>query len=291
VDERRNSEKSAYEVENERGGVEQDAQVLAQEATKILPSLFKLVETIPGTATKKKSNSAQDTMDIDKPSGDTENVDSQRSQSVIDAIAAFARLAPKPFLQSLFKKVMQRLLVASQSDEIETEKICTLLGLSQALLASQALDDASISLLYRALKPLIRTDEHEARLQKRAYKVLLEICNCHTSFVTEPALLQELTALLLDSITTSQVSARHMRLKCMRLIVEGFDGGNEDHAVSNKKDDLREYYLVHAALTCSALVSGCNRKDCSGSVTLSEGLQWKGKGGCLSVTCLHGGSA
>lgn len=174
-------------------------------------------------------------MDVDKvkPSGDTRNVDSQRSPSVVDAIAAFARLAPKPYLQSLFKKVMQRLLVACQSDEVETEKICALLELFQALVTSQALDDASKSFLYRAIKPLIHTNEHEARVQKRAYKVLLEICKCHPSFVTEPALLEELTALLLDAIMTSQVSARHMRLKCMALIVEGFDGANADHAVSN----------------------------------------------------------
>lgn len=160
-------------------------------------------------------------------------VDSQRSQSVIDAIAALARLAPKPYLQSLFKKVMQRLLAASQSEEQETEKICTLLGLSQALVTSQALDDASISLLYRAIKPLIRSDEHEARVQKRAYKVLYAICQCHSSFVSEQGLLQELLELLLDSIMTSQVSARHMRLKCMTLIVEGFEDGNAEHNVSH----------------------------------------------------------
>jgi hypothetical protein len=155
VDERRNSEGENYEVEGGTGGVEQDAQVLAQAATTILPSLFKLVETIHGTVTKNKSNSAaQDAMDMDedKRSRDTENVDSQRSQSVVDAIAAFARLAPKSFQQSLFQKVMQRLLVASQSDEMETEKICTLLRLSQALLILQVVDDASVSLLYRAIK-------------------------------------------------------------------------------------------------------------------------------------------
>jgi hypothetical protein len=188
---------------------------------------------------------------------------------------------------------MQRLLVASQSDEIETEKICTLLGLSQALVTSQALDDASISLLYRAIKPLIRTDEHEARVQKRAYKVLLEICKCHPSFVTEPALLEELTALLLDSIMTSQVSARHMRLKCMALIVEGFDGLSTDHTVSNIMifAILPWYCRAYHAPLSVILVSGCNRKDCAGSVTLSEGLQWKGKRGRLSVAYLDGGIA
>lgn len=210
---------------------DQDAEVLAQASTKILPALFKLVETFQGTNTK-----SSDSMDVDegKKAGNKNiAMDSQRSQSVIDTIAAFARLAPKLYLQSLFKKVMQRLLSASQSEERATEKICTLLGLSQALVTSRALDDASISLLYRAIKPLIRSDEHEARVQKRAYKVLFFICQSHSSFVTEQGRLDELIELLLDSIMTSQVSARHMRLKCMTLIVEGFEDGSAEHSVSD----------------------------------------------------------
>jgi len=230
---RRVREGEPLDAEEDSGSsVDQDAEVLAQASTKILPALFKLVETIQGTSTK---TDGAGEMDVDEGNkGGSKNValDSQRTQSVIDAIAAFARLAPKPYLQSLFKKVMQRLLATSQSEEQETEKICTLLGLSQALVTSQALDEPSISLLYRAVKPLIRSDEHEARVQKRAYKVLFAICQCHSSFVTEPGLLQELVELLLDSIMTSQVSARHMRLKCMALIVDGFEDGNAEHDVS-----------------------------------------------------------
>ena len=45
--------------------------------------------------------------------------------------------------------------------------------------------------------------------------------------------MNELIELLLDSIMTSQVSARHMRLKCMALIVEGFEDGNDEHNVSS----------------------------------------------------------
>ena len=230
---------------------EQDAEVLSQASTKLLPSLFKLVETLHGTSTKVKLEDVAKTMEIEEEnsSGEKKNVfqDSQRSQIATEAIAALARLSPEAYLQSLFKKVMQRLLAASQSDEKQTEQICTLLGLSQALVTSQALDDASISLLYRVVKPFIRTDEHEARVQKRAYKVLLEICQCHPSFVTEPARLAELTALLLDSIMTSQVSARHMRLKCMTLIVEGFDCGNPEHSVSiNYVPNCTDYGCFHS---------------------------------------------
>ena len=233
VYERSNGEEELVDAEQDdnESSARQDVKVLAGASTKILPALFKLVETIQGTATK-VGNVMMDVDENKKGATKNSDLDSQRAQSVIDAIAALARLAPKPYLQNLFKKIMQRLLAASQSEERETEKICTLLSLSQALVTSQALDNASVSLLYRAVKPLVRSDELEARVQKRAYKVLYAICQYHHSFVTEPGLLQELIDLLLDSIMTSQVSARHMRLKCMTLIVEGFGGGNTDHNVS-----------------------------------------------------------
>lgn len=234
IHERSNGEDELVDAgeDNESSDAEHDAEILSQASTKILPALFKLVETIQGTVTKAGDDDMMDVDENAKGGDKNAQLDSQRAQSVIDAIAAFARLAPEPYLQSLFKKVIQRLLAASQSEARETEKICTLLNLSQALVTSQALDKASISLLYRAVKPLIRSDEHEARVQKRAYKVLNEICQIHPSFVLEPGLLQELIELLLDSIMTSQVSARHMRLKCMSLIVEGFQAGNDEHNVS-----------------------------------------------------------
>jgi len=90
--------------------------------------------------------------------------------------------------------------------------------------ASKVLDGSSIVFLYRALKPLIRNDEYGPRVQKRAYKVLAEICEQHHSFVAEPERLKELSALLTGTIMTSQISARSMRLKCMNLIVDGLDG-------------------------------------------------------------------
>jgi hypothetical protein len=211
---------------------QQEAVVLAELSTKLLPALFKLVETLNGTATVVKS-SPKDDMDVDDEEEDSkknvQSLEAQRVQNVTEAIAELSRLAPKPYLQGLFKKVMQRLLAATQSEENEAEKICTFLGLCQALVSSEALDEASISLLYRAAKPLIRSDEHEPRVQKRAYKVLVEICSQYPSFVTEPDRLNELTELLVGSIMTCQVSARHMRLKCMALIVDQFNPENKQH--------------------------------------------------------------
>ena len=107
--------------------------------------------------------------------------------------------------------------------------MCSLLGLGQALVASGSLDDDSVSLLYRAVRPLVRSDEHDSGVQKRAYKVLAEICEKHKDFVTSEERLNEMTDLMVDSIVTCQVSARHMRLKCMTYIAKGFDSSNQAH--------------------------------------------------------------
>jgi len=163
----------------------------------------------------------------------------QLVEAVTDAIGQLAQICPREFLQNLFKKVVQRLLLASTeagdsaddkaSKEAQALRMCSLLGLGQALVASGSLDDDSVSLLYRAVRPLVRSDEHDSRVQKRAYKVLAEICEKHKDFVTSEERLNEMTDLMVDSIVTCQVSARHMRLKCMTYIAQGFDSSNQAH--------------------------------------------------------------
>lgn len=153
-------------------------------------------------------------------------------QSLVEAIAALAGFASEPFIINLFKKLMNRLLEEVQSEKVDSERICSLLTLSQALVAGEVLDEDSISFLYRALKPFIRNDEHDIRIQKRAYKVLAEICERYHSFICQVECLKELTSLLTHTIMTSQVSARHMRLKCMCAVVDGFNDNCSDQLVS-----------------------------------------------------------
>jgi ribosomal RNA-processing protein 12 len=222
----------------DNGTGEQDAEVVSSVSTSILPVLFKLVETLQGTRNSGKTSSQanEDVMALEEvptsQAAQSKTIqDSQRAQIVCETIAELSRLSPRAFVQSLFKKVMQRLLAATQSEYDQSETICTLLGLSQALVHSEALDDSSVSLLYRAVKPFIRTDEYEARVQKKAYKVMFEICEKHSEFTSETERLKELTELLTGSIMTCQVSARHMRLKCMSIIVDGLDCSNKQHLV------------------------------------------------------------
>jgi ribosomal RNA-processing protein 12 len=191
---------------------------------KILPSLFKLVDSLHETQGKPSSGDEMDTRD--NADG---NKDAFRILAVTQSIASIARLAPKAQIQSLFTKVVQRMLQASQSeDDKMTEKMCSLLTLSQALVVSECLDESSMLLLYRSLKPLIRTDETPPRIQKRAYKLLAEICKRYHSFVAEGERLKEVMELLSNTSATSQVSARFMRLKCLSFVVEGFEGSAQE---------------------------------------------------------------
>ena len=116
------------------------------------------METLHGVDINKKASDGMDGMDVEEDEEEEKknlSRGSQRVMIVTDAIAALAQLAPEQFLKSLFKKVIQRLLAATQSDSDESEKMCTLLGLAQALVKSKCLNEECISLLYRSINTII----------------------------------------------------------------------------------------------------------------------------------------
>lgn len=191
---------------------------------RILPTLFRLVsEThtsgLAPSGGKEESEPANQSSDK-----------FQKLQNVTDAIAAVSRLAPPDFLQGMFKKVMQKLLEQVKLEAGESDRICSLLTLAQALVASEVLDDSSVSFLYRALKPLIKDEVQEPRVQKRAYKVLLQLCERYPSFVTTQGRFGELCELLTSTMASAQISARYMRLRCMNAVVKTMDP-NEEYMV------------------------------------------------------------
>ena len=154
---------------------QQDYDVLSNISTKILPCLFKLVETLTHMPT---SNVSKDDMDVDSASSKKQQANNQQNtqfvESAIDATGHLARICPPEFLQNLFKKVVQKLLVASteMSESMDNRveinlRMCSLLGLAKSLVASGSLDEASLALLFRAIRPIVRTDENDSRVQKR----------------------------------------------------------------------------------------------------------------------------
>ena len=207
-----------------------EKEVLSKGAEMLLPALFKNVERLHAISTE-----SNEEMDVENDEAASEPAPLQptadSTQRITQAIASLAGLAPTSFLQKLFKKLMKRLLEESQNENEVKDKLCSLLNLSQALVASEALDEASVMLLYRTMKPMIRSDEHGPKAQKLAYKVLAEICNCHHAFMTESSTMKELVDLLTGTALTSQVSARGMRLKCMSILVDGFEEGSLNDSV------------------------------------------------------------
>lgn len=206
-----------------------DVRAIASASKQLLPPLFKFVTDTHAAFKHEKQQQGNDSMSEEKSEGQA--VDGfQKLHTVTETISSLTRLAPRDFVQDLFKKVMHRLLDEYRSETGDNERVCALLTLSQSVVG--VLDESSVSFLYRALKPLIRDDGNSHRVQKRAYKVLCEICQQHWSFVSEPEQLKEISALLSNTILTSQVSARYMRLKCMNIIVDGFESETKDDLVS-----------------------------------------------------------
>jgi len=200
-----------------------EVQIMEQISMKLLPSLFKLVDSLHDTSSESSKNSGGDEDNMDTEDAVVEK-DATGVLVVTRSIASIAKVAPKAQIQRLFTKVVQKMLELTQSNDKKTiEKMCSLLALSQALVISECLDESSISLLYRSLKPIIRTDETPSRIQKRAYKVMAEICKRYHSFIAEPERLKEVMELMSSTSATSQVSARFMRLKCLTFVVDGFE--------------------------------------------------------------------
>ncbi len=184
---------------------------------KLLPTLFKMVDDLYC------SQQQDHCLELVEPSSSGGDIMSSQADALTDAITSLAKLASPALLQSLFTKVIHRLLEASQSQEDMSDKMCSLLALSQALYTSQCLNESSVVLLYRALRPLIGTDETRPRVQKRSYKLLAELCKSK-SFVMSDGRLNELVELLTSSTATSQVAARSMRLRCLETITSSLRG-------------------------------------------------------------------
>ena len=201
---------------------EADLVVLSATSKKFLPTLFNIL----------------DGCDLE------DSVSGAKVKALSDTISAYALVAPPAFVGGLFKKLVQKMLVATQEDEdgMEEEdgggkkkkpsassspsnhKAVILCELALALVPS--LDAAGIALLYRIIRPLIRLDRDVA-LQKRAYRVLGALCEHHGDrFLGQADTRKELVPVLTDSLLTCHVSARQMRLRVLGALVKTLDGND-----------------------------------------------------------------
>ena len=203
-------------------GREADLAVLSAMSKKFLPTLFNIL----------------DGCDLE------DSVSGAKVRALSETISAYALVAPPAFVGGLFKKLVQKMLAATQEDEDGMEegagevekkkkksfsspsnhKAVILCELALALVPS--LDAAGIALLYKVIRPLVRLDRDVA-LQKRAYRVLGALCEHHGDrFLGQADTREDLVPVLTDSLLTCHVSARQMRLRVLGALVKRLDGND-----------------------------------------------------------------
>lgn len=171
-----------------------------------------------------------------------------RVRTLADTISAYAQVAPPAFVASLSKKLVQKMLEATSHHHQQQQqeggaqpgkvgvgigggdngKAAVLCELALALVPS--LDAASVALLYKVVRPLVRLqDKDNVALQKRAYRVLGALCQHQAAAFLTPETLADMLPLLTESLLTCHVSARQMRLRVLTAVVQALDADDAGH--------------------------------------------------------------
>jgi ribosomal RNA-processing protein 12 len=203
-------------------GAEADLATLTALSKKLLPTLFGALD---GTELE------------DSASG-------VRVRTLSDTISAYTQVAPPAFVASLFKKLVQKMLEATSHQQgqgqgqeggkpaavnagCSNSKAVVLCELALALVPS--LDAASVALLYKVVRPLVRLQDKDVALQKRAYRVLGALCQHQVAAFLTQDTLSDLLPLLTDSLLTCHVSARQMRLRVLTAVIQALDPQDDAH--------------------------------------------------------------
>lgn len=215
-----------YEDDEEEEAVDEeklarDRAALGKYASRYLPILITFVEEL-----------------------DTEK-DADSAQILLDTIEGFASLAEAAFVAQTFKKVMQKLLEATtMAKKLEasgegaaksvTKKALQLkrtahaeMSLAMALIGH--VDEESINLLYRVIKPYL-LDDTDAPMQKRSYAVLVSICDNHPAFMASESNLQDMTGSICESLLTCSIPAKKMRLRVLVHLINAMANVDGAHA-------------------------------------------------------------
>ncbi|CAH0479352.1 unnamed protein product [Peronospora belbahrii] len=173
--------------------------------------------------------------------------DTERAQVLLDTLEGFASLAEAQLIGTIFKRVMQKLLeatteakrVESDSAGCNSKRVAKLrqtshaqMALALALLAH--VDDTSVSLLYRVVKPYL-LDDADAAMQKRSYAALVAICDLHAKFLSEESQLQDLTRAICESLLTCSVPAKKMRLRVLAHLIRALQAQSATDGLAEKE--------------------------------------------------------
>eukprot|EP00607_Mallomonas_marina_P010768 CAMPEP_0182422768 /NCGR_PEP_ID=MMETSP1167-20130531/8548_1 /TAXON_ID=2988 /ORGANISM="Mallomonas Sp, Strain CCMP3275" /LENGTH=135 /DNA_ID=CAMNT_0024601105 /DNA_START=22 /DNA_END=426 /DNA_ORIENTATION=- len=88
-----------------------------------------------------------------------------------------------------------------------------------------------VTLLFRTIRPLLSVQE-SLSLQKRAYLVLEAMLQQHSEILHESETRLSILSVMSDSLLLSHVSARHMRLRCIEVLLKEMNEDEVNQACS-----------------------------------------------------------
>ncbi|XP_074763666.1 RRP12-like protein isoform X4 [Athene noctua] len=170
---------------------------------------------------------------------------SAQRRSVLDTVRAYLTITDPQMVCGFLQKASMK-LTSPESSEFARLSILDLV----VAMAPYA-DEQSLGSLYRTIQPSLQSKEHS--MQKKAYRVLEEVCAApHApcqAFVHSH--LQDLQAVLLDSLKSAASPAKRPRLKCLLHIVKQLSAEHEPFVTA----------LVPEVILCTKEVSVGARKN------------------------------
>ncbi|KFQ53849.1 RRP12-like, partial [Nestor notabilis] len=166
-------------------------------------------------------------------------------RSVLDTVRAYLTITDPQMVCGFLQKASLK-LTSPESSEFARLSILDLV----VAMAPYA-DEQSLDSLYRTIQPSLQSKERS--MQKKAYRVLEEVCAApHApcqAFVRSH--LQELQAVLLDSLKSAASPAKRPRLKCLLHVVKQLSAEHEPFITA----------LVPEVILCTKEVSVGARKN------------------------------
>uniref|UniRef100_A0A672PW35 Uncharacterized protein n=1 Tax=Sinocyclocheilus grahami TaxID=75366 RepID=A0A672PW35_SINGR len=141
--------------------------------------------------------------------------------AVLDTIRVYLSITEQAMVCTFLQKASERLNSADNSEFTRLAVIDLIVAMAPFA------DEASMTQTFSLIKPFV--ESKDSRIQKKAYRVLEEICGGESAsckaFVLQN--LEQLKTMLMDSLTTAASSSKRPRLKCLIHIVKQL---NEEHS-------------------------------------------------------------
>ncbi|KAF4105889.1 RRP12-like protein [Onychostoma macrolepis] len=165
--------------------------------------------------------------------------------AVLDTIRVYLSITEQAMVCTFLQKASERLTSADNSEFTRPAVIDLIVAMAPFA------DEASMTQTFSLIKPFV--ENKDSRIQKKAYRVLEEICGGESAsckaFVLQN--LEQLKTMLMDSLTTAASSSKRPRLKCLIHIVKQL---NEEH-----RDFITA--LLPEVITCTKEMSVGARKN------------------------------